>query len=480
MDAWGYRWRSAKPLIITTVTIALFAEAFLYSFIIPILSYMLEVRLNIDPSETQWYTTALLTLHGLVALVVAPPIAHFTDKTPNRKTPFLISLAASLVGTYLVALSSSVWVLYLGRVVQGVAGSASWIVGYATLADNVRQEDMGKAMGVTTAFSLLGLVAGPTISGTLLQLLGYWTAWTAPLAVLVLNFIFRLVMLERRDGLSHVPGPRAVASSPSTVSPRVGEPQGQDEVSALLPSSSSHGYLSFNAEPPKADPSDGPEQRPGFYAAMLREPRILTGAANILLLYIITAGFSTTLPLHMRRIFHWESMTVGLIFLGLQLPQVILSPLVGFLRDRLGYRYLTTVGWIILAPLLCLLGVPGSTTFSWSRPETHGKATFVTCIASIGVILSLVRGGGALQMTGVMHELQSKDPTVFGDYGASSRLFSLIEIFFNLGLILGPLLSGLLVEALSFYYTWCLFVGSQLSRLNLQPDEVASTTLIHP
>lgn len=71
------------------------------------LSYMLEVRLNIDPSETQRYTTALLTLHGLVALVVAPPIAHFADKTPKRKGPFLISLAASLAGTYLIAIASS-------------------------------------------------------------------------------------------------------------------------------------------------------------------------------------------------------------------------------------------------------------------------------------------------------------------------------------------------------------------------------------
>ncbi|KAB8231381.1 MFS general substrate transporter [Aspergillus alliaceus] len=461
MDAWGYRWRSAKPFIITTISIALFAETFLYSFIIPMLSYMLEVRLNIDPSETQRYTTALLALHGLVALVVAPPIAYFTDKTPNRKVPFLVSLAVSLTGTYLIAIASSVWVLYLGRVIQGVAGSASWIVGYATLADNVRQEDMGKAMGLTMSFSLLGIVTGPLISGILLQLLGYWTAWTAPLVVLVLNIIVRLVMLERRDSPSSVPGPRAVASSSSSISQEAVEPQGQDESSTLLPSSSSssspHGYLSFNTMPSKADPSDSPKQRPGFYGAMFREPRVLTGAANLLLYNIITAGFNTILPLHLRSIFHWESMTVGLIFLGLQLPQVILGPLVGCLRDRLGYRYLTTVGWILLAPLLWLLGVPGSNTFSWSRSETHGKASFFTCIAGIGVMLSLVRGGGALQMTWVMHELQSKDPTVFGDYGASSRLFSLIEIFFNLGLVLGPLLSGLLVEALSFYYTWSLF-----------------------
>ncbi|KAL2831532.1 MFS general substrate transporter [Aspergillus cavernicola] len=461
MDAWGYRWRSAKSLIITTIGIALFAETFLYSFIIPILSYMLEVRLNLDPTETQRYTTALLTLHGVVALVAAPPIAHFTDKTPNRKTPFLISLAVSLVGTYLIAIASSIRVLYLGRVIQGVAGSASWIVGYATLADNIRKEDMGKAMGVTMAFSLSGIVAGPTISGTLLQLLGYWTAWTAPLAVLVLNIIARLVMLEKRDGPSSVPGPSGVTSSSSINSQRAVKPQGQDEASALLPSSSSHGYSSFNSAPPKADRSTCPNRGPGFYGTMLREPRVLTGAANLLLFNIISAGFITTLPLHMRSIFHWESMTVGLIFLGLQLPQVILSPLVGCLRDRLGYRYPTTVGWILLAPLLWLLGVPGSNTFSWSRPETHGKVTFVTCTAGIGVISSLVRGAGALQMiataTGVMHELQSEDPTVFGDYGASSRLFSLIEIFFNLGLVLGPLLSGLLVETVNFYYTWGLF-----------------------
>ncbi|KAF4205490.1 hypothetical protein CNMCM6805_006236 [Aspergillus fumigatiaffinis] len=425
------------------------------------LSYMLEVRLNIDPSETQRYTTALLTLHGLVALVVAPPIAHFTDKIPNRKTPFLVSLVASLAGTHLIAIASSVWVLYLGRVIQGVAGSASWIVGYATLADNIRQQDMGKAMGLTMSFSLLGIVTGPTISGTLLQLFGYWTAWTAPLIVLVLNIIVRLVMLESRDSISSVPGPHAVASSSSSVSQGAVEPQSQDEASTLLPSSS-HGYSSLNAMPPKVDPSDGPEQRPGFYGVMFREPRILTGAVNLLLYNIITAGFNTTLPLHLRTIFHWESMTVGLTFLGLQLPQVILGPLVGCLRDRLGYRYLTTVGWILLAPLLWLLGVPGSNTFSWSRPETHGKASFFTCIAGTGVMLSLVRGGGALQMTRVMHELQSKDPTFFGDYGASSRLFSLIEIFFNLGLVLGPLLSGLLVEALSFYYTWGLFGGVSL------------------
>ncbi|THC91396.1 hypothetical protein EYZ11_009145 [Aspergillus tanneri] len=53
-------------------------------------------------------------------------------------------------------------------------------------------------------------------------------------------------------------------------------------------------------------------------------------------------------------------------------------------------------------------------------------------------------------------KLQSKDPNVFGEHGANSRVF-LIDVSFNLGLMLGPLLSGSLTEVFGFYYscgTW--------------------------
>lgn len=64
---------------------------------------MLEVRLGFDPSQTQTLTTAILSIHGFLGIVSAPVIAHFADKTPNRKVPLLIALAGCLVGTVLVA-----------------------------------------------------------------------------------------------------------------------------------------------------------------------------------------------------------------------------------------------------------------------------------------------------------------------------------------------------------------------------------------
>lgn len=82
-------------------------ETFLYGFLVPILGQMLEGRLKIDPSQTQSLTSALLTLHGFFALVAAPMIAHFVDKTSNRKAPLLITLGGCIIGTLLIALTPS-------------------------------------------------------------------------------------------------------------------------------------------------------------------------------------------------------------------------------------------------------------------------------------------------------------------------------------------------------------------------------------
>ncbi|KAE8149081.1 hypothetical protein BDV25DRAFT_7598 [Aspergillus avenaceus] len=62
--------------------------------------------------------------------------------------------------------------------------------------------------------------------------------------------------------------------------------------------------------------------------------------------------------------------------------------------------------------------------------------------------------------------MEAKNPKIFGDYGGTSRMFSMVEVAFSLGAMLGPLLSGSLSEAVGYYYmnvtlaTICLVLGS--------------------
>lgn len=134
---------------------------------------MLEDRLQIHSSRTQSLTSAILAIHGAVAIVTGPIIGHFADQSSNRKTSLLYSLWASLVGTVLVACAPSLWMLFLGRVLQGISGSAIWIVGLATIANAVGEEHMGKIMGVVNSFLTAGVILGPVVSGLLLRIVGY-------------------------------------------------------------------------------------------------------------------------------------------------------------------------------------------------------------------------------------------------------------------------------------------------------------------
>lgn len=44
---------------------------------------------------------------------------------------------------------------------------------------------------------------------------------------------------------------------------------------------------------------------------------------------------------------------------------------------------------------------------------------------------------------------------MFGPGGGSSRMFSLTEISFNVGLLVGPILCAAITDAFGYYYTAC-------------------------
>ncbi|GMF70106.1 unnamed protein product [Aspergillus oryzae] len=354
-------------------------ETFLYGFVVPILSFMLESRLNMDPSKTQRMTTAVLTVHGFVSLIFAPVIAHFADKTPNRKAPLLIALAGCV----------AVEALFVGRILQAVAGSATWIIGFATLTDNVDLDHMGKAMGTAMAFVTAGQLSGPIVAGALLEWVGYWPTWSAPLLVLCLDIIARRLMIERRE-LPLDDRPR----SPKLAAPH--DPE-ESERAPLLPSTPTNESPDYNAVPTEAE-QVGPSR--SFYRIMIGDIGVVASVANTLIFATLISAFDATLPLHLRDTFHWNTLSVGMIFLSLQVPSMCLGPLVGWLRDRAGARWPVTIGWALSAPLLWLLGVPGEKMFPWASPETNGEAIFITGLVTIGIVFTLIRGAGTMQLVG--------------------------------------------------------------------------------
>lgn len=87
--------------------------------------------------------------------------------------------------------------LFAGRLVQAIASSFIWVVGYATIADNVRPEHLGKTYGVISLIVAAGTSGGPMVAGILFELGGYWVAWSSAFAILIVDIVLRFLMLEK-------------------------------------------------------------------------------------------------------------------------------------------------------------------------------------------------------------------------------------------------------------------------------------------
>jgi MFS-type transporter involved in bile tolerance (Atg22 family) len=80
---------------------------FLYSFMVPLLPYILEKRLLVDPERTQSFTSILLAETAVVSALSSPAIGSLTDNRPSKRGLMILSLCLACVSTVTMAAAKS-------------------------------------------------------------------------------------------------------------------------------------------------------------------------------------------------------------------------------------------------------------------------------------------------------------------------------------------------------------------------------------
>ncbi|ENU1228010.1 Tet(A)/Tet(B)/Tet(C) family tetracycline efflux MFS transporter [Providencia rettgeri] len=145
---------------ITALTITAL-DAMGIGMIMPVLPALLREYVTIENLANHY--GILLALYAVMQVFFAPILGKWSDKF-GRRAILLLSLAGAALDYTLLALSSSLWILYLGRLVSGITG-ATGAVAASIIADNTAPKERTKWFGRLGAAFGVGLIAGPAIGG---------------------------------------------------------------------------------------------------------------------------------------------------------------------------------------------------------------------------------------------------------------------------------------------------------------------------
>ena len=105
----------------------------------------------------------LFASFALAQLVCAPLLGALSDRI-GRKPVIILSLVGTAVGSLVTGAAGSLWLLFVGRIIDGASGG-SLSVAQAAVADISTPEQRPRLVGMMGAAFGVGFVLGPAIGG---------------------------------------------------------------------------------------------------------------------------------------------------------------------------------------------------------------------------------------------------------------------------------------------------------------------------
>lgn len=172
-----------------------------------------------------------------------------------------------------------------------------------------------------------------------------------------------------------------------------------------------------------ADPPAG--ERVGL-TGLLGNATVRTFAGAMALGAALWAVLESTLPLHLDADLEMGASEIGILFAAAALTHTLTSPLMGRLSDRFGRLPVLRVGFVLatlLVPLPAFLAT---------------KLAVAVSMAALGVVASFVMSPVSPGLADAVEAMGSRS---FGS------VFSLVNVAYAVGMMLGPLVGSALVEA---------------------------------
>lgn len=353
--------RGRDRKVIATLLVATFV-VILNETIMGVALPVLMVDLGLTAATVQWLTTAFM-----LTMAVVIPTTGFLLQRFSTRTVFVAALGLFCSGTLLAGVAPGFWVLLLGRIVQASGTAIMLPLLMTTILTLVPLERRGAVMGNVSIVISVAPAIGPTLSGLILQFLGWRFMFllVLPVALAALVYGLRTLVNVNTEGDQPLDVVSVLLSVPAFGGIVFGlsrfSEAGHGSAPWLAPVALGIGVVClalFVARQRALIRGKGPllDLR-AFGFAMFRRGVALLGIAAFALF-----GAIILLPIYFQNIRGLSTLATGTLLLPGGLLMGLLGPAVGRLFDRYGPRGLATTGSVLLVATMLALTRVGPTT----------------------------------------------------------------------------------------------------------------------
>jgi EmrB/QacA subfamily drug resistance transporter len=174
------------------LALAVGGYALLQSLVIPVLP-TIEAGLKTSQNTVTWVLTAYL----LSAAIFTPIMGRLGDMYGKERL-LVLTLIALTVGSLLAAIASSISLMIVARVIQGIGGGVLPL-SFGLIRDEFPKEKVMGAVGIIAALAAAGAGLGIVLAGPIVDALDFhWLFWIPMIVMAIVTVAAHVVVPESR------------------------------------------------------------------------------------------------------------------------------------------------------------------------------------------------------------------------------------------------------------------------------------------
>src|SRR3982751_5239065 len=146
------------PRIMIFLMVTAFLNTMGVGIFLPVLVFIVQEYVR-DQNNLAIAVGWLASVYAICQFIAAPGLGALSDRY-GRRPILLICLLGSAIGYLLLGIGGALWVLILGRIIDGLTGG-NFGVAFAYVADITSVDERGKYFGMIGAIAGVAVIIGP-------------------------------------------------------------------------------------------------------------------------------------------------------------------------------------------------------------------------------------------------------------------------------------------------------------------------------